>query len=95
MFSTLEMRKDPDNHCVPLLDIIDLSENKNHASDRKLLVMPLYRRFDDPSFQTYGEFVAFFTQICKVGLYPLSQINSDDFVTQGLRFMHQRNVALR
>jgi hypothetical protein len=31
-----------------------------------LIVMPLLRPFDEPRFQTYAEFVAFFTQICEV-----------------------------
>jgi len=64
MFSSHELKHDPHNHCVPLLDVIDLSRRGKHG--RKLLVTPLLRRFNNPSFQTYGEFVAFFTQICEV-----------------------------
>jgi len=57
--SSFELKREPRNHCVDLLDTIELSD----ARDRKLIVMPLLRPFDDPHFRTYGEFVAFFTQI--------------------------------
>jgi len=55
------LRGDPKNHCVPLLELIDLSQT--NPDGRKLMVMPLLRPFKNPRFQTYGEFVAFFMQI--------------------------------
>jgi hypothetical protein len=61
--SSPELRRHPHNHCVPLLDTLELPD----TLDEKLIVMPFLRPFDDPRFQTYGEFVAFFTQICEVG----------------------------
>jgi hypothetical protein len=70
MFSSPGLRDDPNNHCVPLLNEINLSQNGYNS--RKLLVMPLLRHFNNPRFQTYGEFVAFFTQICEVVLNPMS-----------------------
>ncbi|KAI0248430.1 kinase-like domain-containing protein [Lactifluus subvellereus] len=73
LFSSPGLRDDPSNHCVPLLDLIELSQDGG-----KLMVMPFLRPFNNPRFQTYGEFVAFFMQIC-----------------EGLKFMHQRNVAHR
>ncbi|KAH9983844.1 kinase-like domain-containing protein [Russula vinacea] len=51
---------DSHNHCVPLLEILELPE----APEQKLIVMPFLRPFDNPRFQTFGEFVSFFTQIC-------------------------------
>ncbi len=36
--------------------------------EQKLIVMPFLRPFDNPRFQTYGEFVSFFSQICDVRL---------------------------
>jgi hypothetical protein len=60
--SSPELRREPRNHCVPLLDILDLPG----IYDQKLIVMPFLRPFDEPHFRTYGEFVAFFTQICEV-----------------------------
>jgi hypothetical protein len=59
LFSSPEVVRDPRNHCVPLLDLIEIP-------DAKLMVMPFLRPFDTPRFQTYGEFVAFFSQICDV-----------------------------
>jgi hypothetical protein len=61
MFSSPEAAQDPRNHCVPLLDLIEISN-----TDQKLLVLPFLRPFNNPRFETYGEFVAFFTQICEV-----------------------------
>jgi len=60
--SSPELRRHPRNYCVPLLDVLELP----NTLDRKLMVMPFLRRFDEPRFQTYGEFVDFFTQICEV-----------------------------
>jgi hypothetical protein len=65
LFSSRELARDPRNHCVPLLDIIEIPQN-----DQKLMVMPLLRPFNDPHFQTFGEFVGFFTQICEVRPFP-------------------------
>jgi hypothetical protein len=62
LFSSPELTTMPDNHCAPLLDIIELQNPKPH----KLMVFPLLRPFNQPKMQTFGEFVAFFTQICQV-----------------------------
>ena len=63
--SSPELRRHPRNHCVPLLDVIELPD----TLDEKLIVMPLLRPFDRSRFQTYGEFVAFFAQISEVSLH--------------------------
>ncbi|KAF8263894.1 hypothetical protein EI94DRAFT_549201 [Lactarius quietus] len=73
LFSSSEHFRCHDNHCVPLLDVIELSAQ---FGSQKLMVFPLLRPFNQPQFQTFGEFTAFFTQIC-----------------EGLRFMHQQNIA--
>jgi hypothetical protein len=65
LFSSPGLRSDPKNHCVPLLEVIDLPQT--NPDGRKLMVMPLLRPFKNPRFQTYGEFVAFFMQISEVG----------------------------
>jgi hypothetical protein len=62
-FSSPEVARDPRNHCVPLLDVIE-----THNAGQKLMVMPFLRPFNNPRFQTFGEFVAFFTQTCEVSL---------------------------
>jgi len=59
-FSTEPLASNPRNHCVQLLDVIELPD------DPPILVQPMLRPFDDPRFQTYGEFVTFFSQICEV-----------------------------
>ncbi|KAN0116072.1 Protein kinase-like domain containing protein [Russula decolorans] len=61
LFSSPELKGDPKNHCVPLLDIVNLSQTG--PDGRKLMVLPLLRPFKNPLFQTYGKFVAFFMQI--------------------------------
>ena len=92
LFSSRQFSRDPRNHCVPLLDILEMPLN-----GQKLLVMPFLRPFNDPGFQTFGEFVAFVTQICEVGYFqqPSSRIKFDKALDQGLQFMHQRNIAHR
>jgi hypothetical protein len=62
LVSSPELSHDPHNHCVPLLECFELP----NAHDQKLIVMPYLRCFNKPRFQTFGEFVAFFTQICDV-----------------------------
>jgi hypothetical protein len=62
LFSSPELAKDPRNHCAPLLDLIELQGPESH----RIMVSPLLRPFDSPRFQTFGEFVAFFAQICEV-----------------------------
>ena len=46
LFSSREFARDPRNHCVPLLDIIEIPRN-----GQKLMVKPLLRPFSDPHFQ--------------------------------------------
>jgi hypothetical protein len=62
LFSSPSLKDDPSNHCVPLLEVIELSQNGG-----RVMVMPFLRPYNNPPFQTYGEFVAFFMQICEVG----------------------------
>ncbi len=62
LFSSEELARDRRNHCVTLLDVIELEGPESH----RLMVFPLLRPFNRPHFQTFGEFVAFFTQICEV-----------------------------
>lgn len=59
LFSTEPLSSNPRNHCVHLLDIIELPD------DPPIIVHPLLRPFYKPPFQTYGEFVTFFAQICE------------------------------
>ena len=60
LFSTEPLASDPRNHCVRLLDVIELPD------DPPIIVHPLLRPFADPPLQTYGEFVTFFSHTCEV-----------------------------
>jgi hypothetical protein len=60
LFSTEPLASDPRNHCVHLLDVIEL------PNDPPMIVYPLLRPFSDPPLQTYGEFVTFFSHISEV-----------------------------
>ncbi|KAI9451013.1 hypothetical protein BJY52DRAFT_1419337 [Lactarius psammicola] len=70
---------------------------KRVPESHKIMVFPLLRPFDRPQFQTFGEFVAFFTQMCEViqNFTSLASRYNSRLVTQGLQFMHQHNVAHR
>ena len=60
LFSTEPLFTNPRNHCIQLLDVIEL------PNDPPILVHPLLRPFYKPRLQTFGEFVTFFAQICEV-----------------------------
>ncbi|KAF8265700.1 kinase-like domain-containing protein [Lactarius quietus] len=61
-FSSPDHFRCHDNHCAPLLDVIELPAN---FGSQKLMVFPLLRPFNQPRIQTFGEYAAFFTQICE------------------------------
>ena len=65
LFSTEPLASNPRNHCVRLLDVIEL------PGDPPILVHPMLRQHNDPRFRTIGEFVTFFGQICEVRLARL------------------------
>ena len=60
LFANEPLASSPRNHCAPLLDVIELPD------DPPIMVHALLRPFYDPKFQTFGEFVTFFAQICEV-----------------------------
>ena len=64
---------------------------------QKLIVIPFLRPLENTLFQTFRDFVAFFTQISEVGSFqhPSSRINSDRALDQNLQFMHEQNIAHR
>jgi hypothetical protein len=68
LFSSPPFAQDPRNRCVPLLDVIEIPN-----TGQKLMVMPLLRSLS-PSFQTFGEFVAFFAQILEVISFECSSL---------------------
>ncbi|KAJ3490970.1 hypothetical protein NLI96_g1017 [Meripilus lineatus] len=58
-FSAEPIASHPRNHCVPLLNVLEVPGEP----DTVLLVMPLLRSFDDPKFQTIGELIECLRQI--------------------------------
>lgn len=62
LFSSSGRRKDPYNHCVPLLEnLIDDCDPK-HC----FIVMPLLRSFDSPDFESVDEALDFVHQTLEV-----------------------------
>ena len=61
-FSSPELITIPENHCAPLLDIVELQK----PEPQQIMVFPLMRPFNLTMIETFGEFNAFFTQICQV-----------------------------
>ncbi|KAF9480281.1 hypothetical protein BDN70DRAFT_992808 [Pholiota conissans] len=59
--SSPELSKDPCNHCVPIYELLEPSDDDTYS----ILVMPLLREFDADRFDTVGECVDFFQEIFK------------------------------
>ncbi|TEB23476.1 hypothetical protein FA13DRAFT_1694317 [Coprinellus micaceus] len=49
------LRSDPDNHSVPLIEVLEPPDDRNS----RILVLPLLRPFDSPKFETKGEAIQF------------------------------------
>ena len=62
MFSSEPLRSHPKNHCIPILEVLDVVGR----NDRHILVMPLLHDYISPRFETVGEAVEFFRQIFEV-----------------------------
>ncbi|KAG6818839.1 hypothetical protein H0H93_001124 [Arthromyces matolae] len=58
-FSAPDLAKNPRNHCIPILEVLDPPEGSQTA----FLVMPRLFEFTYPAFETIGEAVEFFRQI--------------------------------
>ncbi|KAF8264140.1 hypothetical protein EI94DRAFT_1872817 [Lactarius quietus] len=59
LFSTVPLTSNPQNHCVPLLNVIQL------PNDPPILVHPMLHQHYDPPIRTIREFITFFAQICE------------------------------
>lgn len=62
--SSSELREDPRNHCVPILDYFEDEEDETIS----FMVMPLLRHFDNPKFGPVNELLDFGDQIFEVSL---------------------------
>jgi hypothetical protein len=62
-FSSEPLASDPKDHCVPLLDVLEVPEYEGMV----LLVMPILRPFNRPKkIWTFGEAVEFIRQVFEV-----------------------------
>jgi len=59
MLNTPELREDPRNHCVPIIEMIDDPDNDSVS----YMVMPLLRNADNPPFQYVKEMIDFVDQV--------------------------------
>jgi hypothetical protein len=69
--SSSELLSDPQNHCVPVLDVIAVPGAAKQESDEILLVKPLLRAYRTPPFETVGQFVDFVEQALEVSVLAL------------------------
>ena len=93
-FSSLKLKDNPGNHCVPIHDILSIPDDPSTS----ILVMPYLVRFNDPPFETVGELVDFFQQIFEVSTYVASFhlfVYIMILPHQGLHFMHAHYIAHR
>lgn len=65
------LKSDPRNHTVPILDVIPVPDSEEEGEGEVIVVTPMLRQFYDPRFESYGETVAFFTQVFEVRMYVL------------------------
>lgn len=63
LLSSNALLRDPANHCVPILDVLDDPIDASKA----IMIMPYLRPFDDPEFCTIGEVTDFISQTLEVG----------------------------
>jgi hypothetical protein len=61
-FSSREFARMADNHCVPMLDVVELQ----HSGSHQLMVFPHLLPFHRSRIRTLKEFIIFITQICEV-----------------------------
>lgn len=62
LLSSDELLQDPENHCVPILDVFDDPVDDSKA----FIVMPYLRPFDNPELRTIREVVDFISQTLEV-----------------------------
>lgn len=61
-FSREPFASHPKNHCIQLIDVLQVPSQPDIA----ILVLPLLRPYEDPWFESVGEAVEFFRQIFEV-----------------------------
>lgn len=61
--SSRPLSSEPNNHCVPLIDIFE----DNEEPQLTYIVMPFLRTIDDPPFDTVADVMDFIDQLFEVG----------------------------
>ena len=61
-FSSRELARRSDNHCVPMLDVFELQR----SGSQQLMVFPHLLPFHRSRIRTFEDFIIFITQICEV-----------------------------
>ena len=91
-FSSKPLASNPKNHCIPLLDALEVPDYKGVV----LLVMPILHPFKHPKICMYGEAVKFFWQAFEVRSGISSYIpaaSRSNVMFQGIQFMHKHHYA--
>ena len=90
--SSEPLAKDPRNHSCPIYEVLQVPDD----DDLTILVMPLLRRYNYPSFTSTGEIMECLRQFVEVRVSHVAHVAgrlcSD---TQGLQFMHSYHIAHR
>jgi hypothetical protein len=73
LFSSPPHSSHPSNRCIPLLDVLSLSEE-----GITFIVTPFLSHWECPPFDTVGEALAFFQQMFEVLFLPLRMPNITD-----------------
>jgi hypothetical protein len=75
---------------VPILNVVELQLSES----QQLIVFPHLLPFHRSRIRTFEEFIIFITQICEVlSCFIRLDVSYSVTVSQGIRFMHQKNVA--
>lgn len=90
-FSSGPRASDPRNHCVPIIEVLQLPDNE----DVVVLVMPLLQRFSESNFGSLGDVLDFLSQLFEVGCLAQQHLAPVLIIHQGLQFMHRDLVAHR
>ena len=81
MLCSGDLRDDPRNHSVPILDTFQDDEDEKIS----YVVMPLLRLMDNPEFEAVGEIVGFADQILEVCSRSwLSSATDSEYLGPGL-----------
>lgn len=89
--SSLKQMQDPDNHCVPIYEVLNIPDDPNHV----LIVMPLLREIDDPRFDTVGEGLECIYQLLRVSGGSVLTMHGTHDLLQGIRYLHRNHIAHR